>query len=609
MERDTLNKKHIKLAASLCAVLAFIIYLPSISNELVMFDDQQYIYENPFLAQPLFQYLIWSFKSFYFFNWHPLTWILFKLEHMVWGTNPSGYHTVSIILHSINSALVTIVSVRLFMLSKHIAKERVILAATIAGAIFAIHPLHVESVSWASETKDLLYSAFWLMGILYYLGYADSEYKNARKYLSCIFMFALSLLSKPMAVTFPVVLLIIDFYPLGRFSLKPSKEMFIAIKEKLPLFAMSAALSILTVLAQKHGGTVASLQLFPLSDRILNAIWALGFYTFKSLAPTGLIPYYHHRIATFPLAYDYLIAILFVMAIAIGSILAYKRNHRWPLAISAYFVITLLPTLGLIKVGGQIAADRYMYLPLLAIVLPLSAFIVLISSKINKKMLITFGIMIAISLSVLTVRQQSVWKDSDALWDYVIIMDPDGIWSRMARVELNTTRGKFDLAIEDLTWVINYFRVNRFKPSPYLPHVYFSKRGSAYLGIGEYEKAVPDLGAAIFTDPSNPDHYFKRAFAYNNLKLIDKAEADYKKTISLSPEHAGAYNNLASVYMVQGKAEKALESITKAITLDPDNRKYYMNRTKVYAVLGDMERSQADARKASAQGYTPAKIK
>ena len=597
------------MVAFLCAALAFIIYLPSISNELIQFDDQTYIYQNQFLEQPFLKYLIWSFKSFYFCNWHPLTWIVFKLEHMVWGLNPSGYHIVSIILHSINSALVTFLSYRLFMYSSHIAKERVIIAATIAGAVFAIHPLHVESVSWVSETKDLLYSAFWLLGILHYLGYADSEYKNSRKYLSCVFMFALSLLSKPMAVTFPAVLLIIDFYPLGRFSLKPSKEMSIAVKEKLPLFAMSAVSSILTVLAQSNCGTVASLKSLPLSNRILSSAWTLGFYTLKSLAPTDLVPYYPYRMSISPLPYDYWIAIFFVMEIAVLSLIAYKRNNRWPLAVSAYFVITLLPTLGLVQVGIQIAADRYMYLPILGILLPLSASIALVSNKVNKKIFVTTGIIIAIGLSQFTFRQQSIWKNSEALWDYIVMMESSTTRGRHVRVGLNLRKGDFDMAIEDLTWIINFHNSNR-ETFTYDPlQIYYGKRAGAYSEIGDYENAVKDLGSAIFFDSSNPDYYFNRAVAYKRLKLIDKAEADYKKTISLSPEHVRAYNNLATVYMGQGKAEKALESITKAIELDPDNGKYHMNRAKIYAELGDKERSQADLANASALGYTLDKIK
>ncbi len=608
MELDDSDTRQIKLAACLCSALALILYLPSILNELVLYDDHKYIYQNQSLEQPFLEYLIWSF-GFHFYNWHPLTWIVFKVEHMAWGLNPSGYHIVSIILHLINSALVTFLSYRLFMYSSHIAKDKVVLAATIAGAIFAIHPLHVESVSWASETKGMLYSVFWLLGIVYYMAYAGSGYKNSRKYLSCIFMFALSLLSKPMAVTFPVVLLIIDFYPLGRFSLKPSRELFKAIIEKLPLFAMSAALSVLTVLAQNHGNNVATLQLLPFSDRVLNVFWALGFYTLKSFVPTGLVPFYHHRTATFPLTYDYWIAILFVMAITFGSILAYKRNNRWPLAVSAYIFITLLPTLGLVQVGAQIAADRYMYLPILGILLPLSASIALISNKINKNMLMTTGIIIAVGLSILTLRQQSIWKNSDALWDYIVKMEPDSTRGRLGRFSLNQGRGDFNKVIEDLTWVINYHNINREKLSYHPFEKYYAERADAYSEIGEHEKAAEDLGSAIFRDPSNPDYYFKRAVAYKRLGLIDKASADYNKTIYLSPEHVSAHNNLATVYMLQEKAGMALGSITKAIALDPENGKYYMNRAKIYGVMGDRERSEADIKKAYALGYTPANIK
>jgi tetratricopeptide (TPR) repeat protein len=602
-------KKQLALAAASSAALAFLMYLPSLSHGFVLFDDHKYIYQNPYLNQPFSNYLTWSFESFYFSNWHPFTWLLFKLEHMAWGINPVGYHLVSIVLHSANSALVTIMSAGIFRLMGNGIRDKAVMAALITGAVFAIHPIHVESVSWASESKDLLYSIFWLLGILFYLSYARSAYKSSRSFLLCSLMFAFSLLSKPMAVTFPAVLLIIDFYPLERFSLKPSKEFFRAIMEKLPLFAMSAGLSVLTVLAQSYDHSVAGLQLFPVSERILNVPWTLGFYMLKSFIPLDLTPFYPHRIAAFPLTLDYWLAILFTLAVALWCVLAYKRNLRWPLAITAYIFITLLPTLGLVQVGAQMAADRYMYLPLLGILLPLALYISLLRNKINKKALLATGIIIAITLSTLTIKQQSVWKNSDTLWNYIIIMEPRDTKARLARAELNSGRGKFELAIEDLTWVINYFRENRFEPSHWPPHVYFFRRGSAYLKIGDFANAVRDLSAATLTDPSNPDYYYKRAIAYKNLNILDEAEADYIKTISLSPEHVSAYNNIASVYMAQGKAKEALDAITKAIALDPENGKYYRNRSKILSVLEEMGSSQADADKTSASGYLPARNK
>ncbi|KAF0146397.1 MAG: Tetratricopeptide TPR2 repeat protein [Nitrospirae bacterium] len=523
--------------AILVAAFTMIIYLPALQNDFVNWDDEQYIIYNSHIQTINFNFIKWAFFDFYAANWHPLTWFSHALDYAVWGLNPLGHHLSSIILHGLNTMLVIILIIKLLNSAKTNHSEKDILAlAIITGLLFGLHPLHVESVAWVSEKKDVLYSFFFLLSLLSYLGYA-LDYRNRqrdatsfhliyanRKYLAAIGLFALSLMSKPMALTLPFVLLILDYYPLQRLdSLKNIKYLII---EKIPFFILSAACSVLVLLAQASSrGNITALQVLSFQSRITIAFKSLIAYIGKMILPAELIPLYKHPVRVSLLSLEYLSAIILCTAITTLCIL-YAKKQRVFLAVWAYYVISLSPVLGIVQVGRQAMADRYTYLTSLGHFFLAALLIVHIYAKITEKnalqfykKLIFYTLMIALfsTFSYLTVKQIRFWKDGITLWSHEIRIDP-------------------------------------LFPEPY------HRRGNAFRVIGEYDNALDDLTTAIRLNPmTEPDYYNDRGIVYATLKKFPMALNDFNTALLLAPENPTYRKNLLT-------ATKAFEYYEKIKT-------------------------------------------
>src|SRR5208283_378804 len=278
--------------AGFVSLLTFLVYLACLNNEFVMWDDNQYVYENPHLHPLNPAFFRWAFSAFYASNWHPLTWVSHALDYAVWGLNPLGHHLTNNILHAVNTFIVVILVAKLLEAwrssrqqnpSLHPSREgSYIVIAAVTGLLFGLHPLHVESVAWVSERKDLLCAMFFLLSTLAYTKYASKGggFRN-KLYILVLFLFALALLSKPMAASLPAVLLILDWYPFNRIS--SMKSFLSASLEKLPLVAMSLVSSVLTVLAQRAGGAIHTFEAIPLYYRMLLAAHSLLSYLWKMI--------------------------------------------------------------------------------------------------------------------------------------------------------------------------------------------------------------------------------------------------------------------------------------------------------------------------------------
>src|SRR5208283_3314559 len=287
--------------AGFVSLLTFLVYLACLNNEFVMWDDNQYVYENPHLHPLNPAFFKWAFSDFYAANWHPLTWVSHALDYAVWGLNPLGHHLTSNILHAVNTFIVVILVAKLLEAwhpsrqqnpSPHLSHEGSYIVIALTGLLFGLHPLHVESVAWVSERKDLLCATFFLLSTLAYTKYVSSGggLRNKQYYILVLFLFALALLSKPMAVSLPAVLLILDWHPFNRIS--SMKSLLSAFLEKLPLIALSLVSSVLTVLAQKAGEAIQTFEIIPLASRVLVASQSLLSYLWKMVLPMNLIPYY-----------------------------------------------------------------------------------------------------------------------------------------------------------------------------------------------------------------------------------------------------------------------------------------------------------------------------
>lgn len=341
-----------KYRTAIVALLLFFgtlaLYYPALQNGFVNYDDPAYVTSNPHVQQGLTKRSVaWAFSSTAEANWHPLTWLSHMLDVQLFGLRPAGHHAQSVLWHAVNVVL-------LFLL---LAKATGFLGrSAVVAALFAVHPLNVESVAWVSERKTVLCTFFLLLALAAYGWYVKRP--RASLYLLVALLFALGLMAKPMLITLPFLLLILDFWPLERFPQTPLNKLVI---EKIPLLALSAASAAITLYAQRAGGAVGSTQLLPLAMRVKNAIYSYLIYLDKTLWPARLAVFYPHPEGALSL---WKVAGAAVILIAITIAFQHFRESRYLLLSWLWFLITLAPVIGIVQVGRQAWADRYAYIPL-----------------------------------------------------------------------------------------------------------------------------------------------------------------------------------------------------------------------------------------------------
>ena len=599
------NKYYLAIAV---AAITFIIYLAALQNEFVEWDDRLYIIENEHIRSMGSSFFRWAFFDFYAGNWHPLTWISHAVDYAIWGGNPLGHHLTNIIIHSANTFAVVYLIIRLLVVSNEsamksgstqvIPRGKILITAGVAGILFGLHPLHVESVAWVSERKDLLCAFFYLNSIIQYINYVGHvrysqnetvhEHPLSRftekHYLFTFGFFILALLSKPMAVSLPIVLLILDWYPFNRiYSWKSFRS---ALSEKLPLLALCLISSILTIQAQSAERALSSLSSIPLSIRAIVAVEALSSYLEKMVLPLNLVPYYPYPKSGSLLPFQYLSAIALVFGITAASAAVVKKRRLW-MAVWGYYIVTLLPVLGIVQVGSQSMADRYTYLPSVGSFLILSlgaAWFAEIIKDFKKWVLLvrlfsaTVAIIIFFSMIYLTVEQIGIWKNSFTLWNYVIKNYPDTIplsYNNRGLAFENT--GQPERALDD------YEKAIAIDPS--FDKAY-TNRGHVLFKIkGQYDRAIADFDMAIVLNPSAFEAYNNRGNVYYITGRYDRAMADYDRALALNPSLFDAYSNRALVFYVKGQREKAIADLDRALALNPSDDLAYFRRGLMYEEL------------------------
>jgi hypothetical protein len=449
IKTQPLSSATVWSTALLIAVLTLIIYLPASQNDFVNWDDDKYVYENEHIRSLDFKFLKWSF-GLHMLNWHPLTSISHAIDYSLWGLNPKGHHLTSIFFHGINTFLLFMLIMYLLTnfrssepsfpeTDNKIVKSNVA-TSSIAALLFGLHPMHVESVAWIAERKDVLSTFFVLLSLISYSKYVlKKENKKTGKerlyYISSLIFFILALMSKPMAVTLPFILIILDIYPFQRFSFKERvwTQMKLVI-EKLPFVFFSIISIILTIIAQLSGGAITSLKTYSVSFRIVTAVRGLSFYLEKMVFPIHLSPFYPLPKNISLLSPEYVFSMILVTSISIFCIWSWKRGRKIYTAIWAYYIVTLLPVIGIVQLGNQAAADRYFYIPSIGpfflIGLGISTAWKRYYSKersvfISKKIMVFILISALSLLSMLTLNQIKVWSNSIALWSYELERYPD----------------------------------------------------------------------------------------------------------------------------------------------------------------------------------------
>ncbi len=573
--------------AGIVALITFLVYLTALHNTFA-WDDREYVSGNLHIRSFDVALFKWAFFDFYSANWHPLTWLSHAVDYAAWGLNPLGHHLTNNVLHAANAFLVVILIVRLFEVLKtrtapnewpsFLTDRAMLIAAGVTGLLFGIHPVHVESVAWVAERKDLLCGLFFLLSILAYVNYVYGVNSEAapqrpfsrfasRRYLVTLGLFILALMSKPMAVTLPAVLLILDWYPFNRIR---SLETFLAAGiEKLPFIALSLVSSILTVLAQS--GAIQSTEFAPLSMRLLVAAQSLIVYLLKMLWPVNLVPYYPYPASASLVSLEYLLPVILVIGITGACAVAATKRRFW-LAVWGYYVVTLIPVIGIVQVGGQAMADRYTYLPSIGPFLIAGSAVawawVKISSRRWRLLAGLFGSLLAFfivaSLLHFTSRQIGIWQSDLTLWSYVIEKEPNRV------------------------------------------PIAYNNRGLALKESGRFAEAIVDFEKTIALDPSRSKAYNNLGALYLKAGLIDKSIEYFNKSIAINPSDVESYNNRGASYAYTGQYEKALEDFSKAIELKKDNAAAYYNRGIFYRRTGHEELAVSDYQKACELGIRKA---
>jgi tetratricopeptide (TPR) repeat protein len=432
-------RRRLWVLAAAVAFVGVVVYLPALANGFTNWDDPGYILENSHLGPLDLHFLAWAFTTFRQANWHPLTWLSLGVDRALFGLDPLGYHLSNVLLHGATTLIVVLLVGWLFGRARGACDGRSLVAAAVAGLIFAVHPLHVESVAWVSERKDVLCGVFYVFAVLCYLRFA--EHHRKMQYLASLGAFALALLAKPMAVSLPVVLLILDAYPLARLT-RPGWTQVVV--EKVPFVSLGIASSVATIVAQWRGGALVAIRHIGLGARLWVAERGLGFYLAKLALPINLSPIYPLESEVSPWRWDYLLSLALVLGVSATAVVVRRRA---PLigALWVAYLVMLLPAIGIVQVGQQAAADRYMYLPLLAPAIGIASLVIRIwqgGRSVRTALLVT-ALVTMVSLSILTIRQIGVWRDSPTLWAWVIKKQPG---AAMAHYNLGEyLRGKGDL--------------------------------------------------------------------------------------------------------------------------------------------------------------------
>lgn len=520
------------------ALLTLAVFWQVNAFDFINYDDNQYVYKNPDIQDGLtLKSLLWAFTTSHASNWHPLTWISHIIDWQLLGAWAGGHHLTSVFLHIANSLL-------LYWVLQTMTGS--IWRSGLVAFLFALHPLHVQSVVWVAERKDVL-SAFFFMLSLWAYGVYVRRQKWA-EYIWVVVFFILGLMSKPMVVTLPFVLLLLDFWPLKRIHQNNSGFILLRlIAEKIPLLILSAVSSNITFIIQNHSGTVKSLDRIPLIDRVTNILTSYLAYILKTIYPSKLSIYY-----PFPQEFPWWEIGLAVLAITLISITVLHLAHRSPHLIVGWlwFLGMLVPVIGLVQVGTQSMADRYTYLPLIGIFIMI-AWTIPEPHGYRQKQFICAGIgIVLLSLSFITWMQIRYWKNTLTLFTHAMHV---------------TSR---NIVAHDIL-------------------------GGTLLLQGQTDEALFHFNEILKINPAHANSIYNLGVAMTNKGLTALAIEKFRQTLMLEPDHAQARNNLANALLQQGKINEAIRHFQVILQNQPNHVEANINMGTALARLGRIDEAIA----------------
>jgi len=563
------DTRTLLIIAALVVCIAAV-YWQMIDHEFVTYDDNVYIFENRMVQSGLnWNSLVWAFTSGTQANWHPLTWLSIIVDYELFGLNAGWHHLMSAILHAINTVLVFFVFRKM---------TGTFWPSTFIAAFFGLHPLHVESVAWAAERKDVLSAFFWLLTILVYVRYVRRP--HFKRYALVILFFALGLMAKPMLVTLPLLLLLLDYWPLGRIQFRKrnplSKDpatislangddrgtsLSKLLMEKVPLLGLSAVSSIVTFQVQRHGGAVFSLEIMPVTVRLENAVVSYVIYMRKMIWPSDLAVFYPHPGHGLPVWESVAAAALLLAMTALFLWLA--REHRYLATGWLWYMGTLVPVIGIVQVGIQALADRYTYVPLigLTIIIAWGSQELVKNWRFKGPLLASLSGVSLLVFTTLTWFQVATWHDSISLFSHAVEVTKRNYLalSNLGLGKMNKDRP--DEAITHLTEALEI--------APLIPDIH-NYLGMAFARKGKVAEAIVQYREAVRLKPDHQAGNFNLAVALNRQGNTEEAITHFEEALRLNPYDAEAHNNLGAAYGKEGKMEEAIDHFREAVRLRPE---------------------------------------
>ena len=551
-----------------------ICFYPMLKNQLTNWDDEYYVVQNALLRGP-----DWAgiFSKPIVSNYHPITIASLAANYAMTGLDASSYLILNLLLHIINTGLV-------FYFIWLISGKRLWVAA-FSAVVFGIHPMHVESVAWVSERKDLLYTLFFLLSLIQYWYFLTN--KKNKNLIYCFIFFALSILSKPAAIILPFILILLDYWYGRKFTTK-------IIVEKIPFVLVSFLFAIITVKLQSKTA-IAGLDFYPLWARFFFATYTSMMYAVRFFVPYPLSAF-HPFPMTKSLGWPIMLSPLFMLALL--TVIWFKRKNKLLVFSFFFFMINLALVLQIVSIGGTLLAERYTYVPYIGIAFFIGMMLDKYFATINRSLLWGITGAVVLLFGIITFQRTKVWKDSDTLWTNVLEHFPNSSVPRTNRANYlirissspeNKTRQNelLQRALEDCNEALKV-PINHAKA--------YENRQNIYLRINKDSLALSDANSLIKLEPKNRLGYYTKGAVYQRFNMPDSAILYFNKCLEISPNTDFALNNRGSIlFNYYKKYNEAMADFTKAIQINPQGD-YYLNRSYCYYQLGQLELAKADAR-------------
>ncbi len=564
--------EKVKMAYVVLAAVTLAVFWQVSQFGFINLDDPVYVIKNhPIHSGITWESIRWALSTTHAEFWHPLTWISLMLDYQLFGLNAGGYHMTNLIFHIMSAML-------LFCLFHRLTGA--IGKSTFVAAFFAFHPLHVESVAWIAERKDVLSAFFWMLTLCLYVYYTKNQ--NIQRYLLVVFSFALGLMSKSSIITLPFVMMLLDYWPLHRFSLEKSYLNFFKrqFREKAIFLLLTFVFVLITVWVQP------SVHHFPWPKRMANAVVSFFIYLQKAFFPVDLTVFY-----PFPESIPAwkVIGALGLLMITTMSALMMRKRHPYFFVGWFWYCITILPFLGIMQVGNHAMADRYTYLSLTGVGIILAWGVPPFFRNNSAKRILRIGVVLFLMMmAFLSWRQCGYWKNDKTLFHHALSVTSDNYMAHICLGVALENEGQIQQAIEHCQEAI------RIKPA-YANS--FNCRGSVYYRIGQYEKALQDCRQAIRVQPDYAESYYYAGLTYHQLKKYRLALKSLEKALSLTSDRADFHVAKGNSHFAIKEYQKALDEYDRAIRLKPDYAEAFLNRGMIALVRENRSSGCADLRK------------